>query len=69
LKLTPSNLPSNLTIHQWQSLLVAAIDLLQNTTNAEEDLAYTQWLIEQWRLDQQRIIHQQTILHKQNEQS
>jgi len=69
LKLTPSNLPSNLTIHQWQSLLVAAIDLLQNTTNAEEDLAYTQWLVEQWRLDQQRIIHQQTILRKQNERS
>jgi hypothetical protein len=56
-------LPQNLTADQWQRLLVSAIYLLQNSTNPEVDLAYSRWLVEQWQLDQQRIIHQQ------NEQS
>jgi hypothetical protein len=58
LTITPDPLPSGLTAEQWQSLLVSAIYLLQNSTNPEVDLAYSRWLVEQWQLDQQRILHQ-----------
>jgi hypothetical protein len=52
-------LPPNLTAEQWQRLLVSAIYLLQNSTNPAVDLAYSRWLVEQWQIDQQRILHQQ----------
>jgi hypothetical protein len=56
---TPDPLPQDLTAEQWQRLLVSAIYLLQNSTNLEVDLEYSRWLVEQWQMDQQRIIHQQ----------
>jgi hypothetical protein len=48
-----------LTAEQWQRLLVSAIYLLQNSTNPTVDLEYCRWLVEQWQIDQQRILHQQ----------
>ena len=49
----------SLTAEQWQRLLVSAIYLLQNSTDPEKDLEYTRWLVKEWQLDQQRIIHVQ----------
>lgn len=49
----------NLSAEQWQRLLVSAIYLLQNSTDPEKDLEYTRWLVKEWQLDQQRIIHVQ----------
>ena len=56
---SPDPLPRDLTAEQWQRLLVSAIYLLQNSTNPEVDLEYSRWLVKQWQMDQQRIIHQQ----------
>ncbi len=55
----PDPLPQNLTADQWQRLLVSAIYLLQNSSDPATDLKYSRWLVDQWQLDQQRIIHQQ----------
>jgi hypothetical protein len=55
----PDPLPQNLTADQWQRLLVSAIYLLQNSSDPATYLKYSRWLVDQWQLDQQRIIHQQ----------
>lgn len=48
-----------LSAEQWQRLLVSAIYLLQNSTDPEVDLEYSRWLVREWQVDQQRILHEQ----------